>query len=228
MTTQMMRLTAQAWQQNSALYEKTLAHPFNQELAAGTLSNERFRHYMVQDAHYLEGFGRALALVAAKGWTADHVVQFAKAAETAIIVERGLHADYFSAFGISQADFEAAERSPTCEHYISFLLRMAALEPFEVGLAALLPCFWIYREVGKAIHAEQREGANNPYAAWIETYASDDFDAAVDAVIAAVDDVAETTSARNRAAMLQAYQRSAQLEWMFWDSAYQRAKWPIP
>ena len=35
------------------------------ELAAGTLKQDRFRHYIVQDAHYLIGFGRALSLAAA-------------------------------------------------------------------------------------------------------------------------------------------------------------------
>jgi len=34
--------------------------PFNAQLASGTLSEARFKHYITQDAHYLIGFGRAL------------------------------------------------------------------------------------------------------------------------------------------------------------------------
>ncbi|MEM9667286.1 MAG: thiaminase II [Pseudomonadota bacterium] len=220
----MTTFTADAWQQNLDLYNKTLALPFNRDLSAGTLSEDRFRHYMIQDAHYLEGFGRALSIVSSKGWTADHIVHFAESAQVAIIVERSLHADYFEKFGISQTDFETAERSPVCEHYVSFLLATTALEPFEVGLAALLPCFWIYREVGKAIHAEAAK--NNPYRAWIDTYSGEDFEASVDRVIGVIDAVAAETSARNIAGMHQAYKRSAQLEWMFWDSAYRLGEWP--
>ena len=48
------------WQANLPLYQRTLDLPFNRELAAGTLSRERFRHYMIQDAHYLVAFGRSL------------------------------------------------------------------------------------------------------------------------------------------------------------------------
>ena len=62
--------------------------PFNAELAAGVLSEARFRHYITQDAHYLVGFGRALALAAAKAPNPDRIVQFAKGAEVAIVVER--------------------------------------------------------------------------------------------------------------------------------------------
>src|SRR5262245_45692387 len=119
--------SAEAWARNLPLYEKILAMPFNAELAAGTLTQERFRHYMIQDAHYLEGFARALSLASAKGHTADDVVHFAGAAQVAIVVERSLHADYFIKFGITPGAFKAAEPTPVCEHYVSYLLRVAAL-----------------------------------------------------------------------------------------------------
>lgn len=217
--------SAEAWQRNAAIYAKILAMPFNADLAAGTLRQDRFRHYMIQDAHYLEGFARALSLASAKGRDADHVVHFAGAAQTAIIVERSLHADYFVKFGIDLDDFAAARPSPVCDHYVSWLLRMAAIEPFEVVLASLLPCFWIYREVGRDILA--RAAKPNPYQAWIDTYAGVEFDAAVDAVIKVVDEVAADVSPRTRGAMHAAFARAAQHEWLFWDSAYRLGDWPI-
>src|SRR5262249_31644786 len=78
--------------------------------------------------------------------------------------------------------------SPACHHYVSYLLATAYGEPYEVLLGALLPCFWIYAEVGRDIHA--RAGAANPYRAWIDTYAGEEFHAAVRAVIAATDEAA--------------------------------------
>jgi len=219
------RFTQDAWQANLPLFEITRDMPFNRELAQGVLPSDKFRHYMIQDAHYLEGFARSLSLVAAKGWNADHVVQFANAAEVAIIVERELHADYFERFGVTPKDFASAELSPACNHYVSFLQATCAQAPFEVGLAALLPCFWIYREVGKAIHESATPG--NTYSAWIDTYAGEDFAEAVDAVIATLDQVAADCSPRSIEQMHLAYRRSAQLEWMFWDSAYRLEGWPV-
>lgn len=198
---------------------------FNIELAAGTLTADRFRHYMIQDAHYLEGFARGLSLASAKGLDAEHVVHFAGAAQTAIIVERSLHADYFTQFDISHASFAATEPTSTCEHYVSYLLRVAALEPFEVTLAALLPCFWIYREVGKHIH--KIAAPNNPYQAWIDTYAGTEFDQAVDAIIEITDNVAGEAADKTIKAMHHAFKRAVQLEWMFWDSAYNLREWPL-
>jgi thiaminase/transcriptional activator TenA len=221
----MTKFSSQAWQDNRPLYDAILDLPFNRELTAGTLREDRFRHYIVQDAHYLEGFARALALAAAKADNADRIVQFAAAAQTAIIVERALHADYFQKFGITPDDFAAARPTPVCDHYVSYLLRIAALEPFPVVLAALLPCFWIYWEVGKSIHA--RAAQPNPYQAWIDTYAGKEFADAVQSVIATTDAVATRTSPDTLAAMHAAFTRATQLEWMFWDSAYRLAKWPV-
>jgi thiaminase/transcriptional activator TenA len=221
----MTKFSVSAWQNNLPLYETILSMPFNAELAAGTLREDRFRNYIIQDAHYLEGFARALALAAAKADNADHIVQFAEASRTAILVERALHADYFAKFGITPADFAAAQPTPTCDHYVSYLLRIAALEPFPVVLAALLPCFWIYLEVGKNIHG--RAAKPNPYQAWIDTYAGEEFAAAVQAVIATTDQVASQASSDTQAAMHAAFTRATQLEWMFWDSAYELATWPI-
>jgi len=221
----MTGFTQDAWQANLALFEATRDMAFNRELADGVLAEGKFRHYIIQDAHYLEGFARGLSLVAAKGWSADHVVQFAKSAEVAIQVERELHAEYFDRFGVSRDTFEAAELSPACHHYVSFLQASCAQEAFEVGLAALLPCFWIYREVGLAIH--QRAEPDNPYRAWIDTYAGVDFSEAVDGVLDTIDRVASDCAPRSLQRMQLAYRRSAQLEWMFWDSAYRLETWPV-
>ena len=151
--------------------------PFNAELAAGTLSEARFKHYITQDAHYLVGFGRALTLAAAKAPNPDRLIQFAKSAEGAIVVERALHGSFFERYGISPQVFNDTPLSPACHHYVSFLIATAYAEPYEVLLGALLPCFWIYAEVGRDIHA--RAAPANPYQAWIDTYAGEQFHAAV-------------------------------------------------
>ena len=183
-----MHFSREAWDRNAALNETIRTMPFNAELAAGTLNEERFKQYITLDAHYLIGFGRALALAAAKAPNPDRLVQFAKGAEVAVIVERALHGSFFQQFGIGPETFAATPLSPTCHHYVSYLLATAHNEPYEVVLGALLPCFWIYAEVGRDIHA--RAAAQNPYQPWIETYAGEEFHAAVRAMTEATDEAA--------------------------------------
>ena len=215
----------EAWTRNAVLYETIRTLPFNAQLASGELSESRFKHYITQDAHYLVGFGRALALAAAKAPDADRIVQFAKAAEGALIVERALHGSFFKQYGITAQLFAQTPLSPACHHYVCYLLATAYAEPYEVLLAALLPCFWIYAEVGHDIHA--RAAAANPYRAWIDTYAGEEFHAAVRAMIAATDDAAAEVASPLRARMHAAFTRAAQLEWVFWDSAFRLEAWPV-
>ena len=131
------RFSCEAWERNASAYDVIRTMPFNTELAAGVLSAARFKHYITQDAHYLIGFGRALALAAAKAPQPDRIVQFAKAAEVAIVVERALHGSFFTQFGITPQIFAETPLSPACHHYVSYLIATAYSEPYEVVLLDL-------------------------------------------------------------------------------------------
>ena len=133
-----------------------------------------------------------------------------------------MHEQYLTQFG---ADTSAAEPSPDCLGYTSFLLATAYHEPWEVLMAAVLPCFWIYWDVGNAIAREA--SAENRYRAWIDTYSDAAFGDAVRAVIAATDAAAAGTTDAMRARMMTAFIRSTQYEYLFWDGAYQRRGWPL-
>lgn len=218
-----MSFSQDVWQRNLALYEKTLALPFNQELAAGTLSKDAFCHYVIQDAHYLVAYGRALAVCGAKAFSADDIIQFTQGAKEAIIVERSLHDGFMKDFGISKADFENTPLTLACHHYTSFLTATAWSESYPIVLASLLPCFWIYAEVGKDI--VNASVANNPYQAWVDTYSGEHFNEAVQNVLATIDRIAARCDADTIEKMHQAYTKGAELEYLFWDGAYHQRQW---
>ena len=220
-----MTFAQEAWQRIAPLYGAILDLPFNRELAAGTLSRERFTFYLLQDAHYLTYFARALAVTAARAPDSDALIQFAGSAREAVVVERALHEGFFRQYDISAAEAAAAEPSPACAHYTHYLLATAYNAPYEVSVAALLPCFWIYWEVGKHLH--ETAAANNPYQAWIDTYADEAFAEGVKKVIVIGDQMAEAASPTVRDQMFRAFTRASQLEWMFWDSAYRLERWPV-
>lgn len=212
--------TSQLWTAASDIYDAIVALPFNRELAAGTLDPETFRFYIVQDSLYLVEFARALALTGARSDTPQRVLEFLQFAQGAIVVERALHEHYFVEFGVQPG----AGQSPSGAFYTNYLLATASQRSYEEAVAALLPCFWIYREVGTAIHREA--ALDNPYRRWIDTYAGEEFGAAVDRAIAATEAAAGQASPRARRLMVDAYLTSARLEWLFWDSAYRLESWP--
>jgi thiaminase (transcriptional activator TenA) len=219
-----MRFSEEAWQRTASLREAIHRLPFNAELAAGSLSRERFQGYITQDAIYLGRFSRALAISAAKAPDAATMQSFAQSALGAIAVEQALHGRYLREYGVDPVSIADAEPSPDCLAYTSFLIAAAYHDPWEVLVAALLPCFWIYWDVGCAI--SRKAAPENPYRAWIDTYADARFGGAVKTVIAIVDRAAEAATGRTRSQMLVAFSRACQYEWLFWDGAYQRRGWP--
>ena len=220
-----MRFSEEAWARTAALRAAIHALPFNRELADGTLAPERFRFYITQDALYLGEYARVLALAAAKAPDAAAIQVFAGDAVQAIAVEQALHGRYLAEFGVAREAAAAAEPAPDCLAYTCYLLATAHQQPWQVLVAALLPCFWIYWDVAGAIVA--RATAENPYRAWIDTYADPAFGAAVEIVIAIADRAADGAAASVRSAMLGAFERSAQYEYLFWDGAYRQRLWPV-
>ncbi|WP_205502455.1 thiaminase II [Rufibacter psychrotolerans] len=211
-----------AWQAGSGVYEQITKMPFIQELIRGTLAPEKFTFYIAQDSLYLAGFGRALSLIAARAQNSEHALEFMRFAEGAFVVEQALHAGYFQKLNIDQN----VPISPTCQHYTHYLLSQAAVAPLEVAMAAVLPCFWIYKEVGDYIYAQDRP-THHPYQDWINTYAGEEFGNIVARAIRLSDEVAQTCSPAQQQAMTEAYLTASRLEWMFWDSAWRLEQWPV-
>jgi thiaminase (transcriptional activator TenA) len=115
---------------------------------------------------------------------------------------------------------ETGRLTPATLNYTNYLLRMCAMEPVEVSIAAILPCFWVYRDIGR--HIAQHTAPHNPFARWIDTYAGDAFDACVREAITIFDILADSASDAIRAKMLDAFYKSTCLEWHFWNDVYQK------
>lgn len=202
------------------ILEEIHRQPFNQELSQGILSKEKFIHYVEQDALYLADFAKALALTASRLNNHDQALQLLQFSLDALNAERALHANYLAENFIKLSKIEP---NPACFMYTNYLLKTASLAPVEEALASLLPCFWVYREVGH--HILKKAQPNNPYQDWIELYSSEPFDLSVNVVINMTNDLAHTTSDVIKEKMLSAFIRSTQLEYLFWHSAYHQEKW---
>lgn len=218
-----MTWTADSWERISPLYEKIISHPFNQELMDGSLSLNRFTYYISQDAHYLMEFGRALAIIAGRMENPKYMLAFSGFATGAVEVERALHAGYFKVLHIEKQD----AASPITTLYTQFLLTKASLSSVEEAVAAVLPCFWIYKKVGDYIYSNQLADRENPYQEWINMYAGEEFGTSVREAVAICDNLAAQASPYLQEKMHQAFEMATKLEWMFWDGAYREESWPV-
>jgi thiaminase/transcriptional activator TenA len=216
---------AELWEAIEPIWAAIVRHPFVRGLSDGSLPGEAFRFYAVQDALYLRDFARALSLAAARAPADEWIIMFNEHAAGALKVERVLHESFFVEWGLTPEAVAATPLAPANLAYTSYLLAVAHGAPWHETVAAVLPCYWIYWEVGRAL---ERTGSPDPlYARWIGTYASGEFGDVVRAVIDATDRVAERLSAAERQAMRRHFVTTSRYEWMFWEMGWRREAWPV-
>src|SRR5215469_6188105 len=210
--------SAELWQGVSGVYDAILAHPFLTGLTDGSLPHDAFAFYVVQDAIYLRAYARALAAVASRAPTPSQAEMFARHAADAIAVEKTLHGSLLTDLGIDPVSAEQAEPAPVNLAYTSYLLATVGNGSYAEGVGAVLPCYWIYWEVGKEL---LRRGSPDPrFQRWIGTYAAEEFGDVVRAVLSEADKAGEVLLPAERAKVARHYRMTSRYEWLFWDSAY--------
>lgn len=204
--------------------KRVLAHEFLQGLSTGSLPREAFGYFIIQDTLYLGEYARALALLAAKAETTGAAGTLATHAGSAVATELGLHPALLEQAGLDPQLLHNTPKSPATTAYTSYLLSVCSQRPFHEGLAAVLPCYWIYQQVGEALATS---GSSDPvYARWIESYAAADFARSVAEVLQVVDDTVRELSDRQLSDMAEHVETATRYEWMFWDAAVRGERWP--
>ena len=214
--------SAQLWAEAAPIWAAIRAHPFLTEARAGTLPAESFRFYVTQDYHYLEAFARVVATALAKAPDGETLEQLAKRVLTPI--ERPLHRRLFELAGLDPAEVRAAEIAPTNLGYQNHMLAVAARGGLGEIAAALLPCPWTYHLLGDDL----REVTPHPvYTEWAGFYTAGLLTDSVAAWRGFVDRCGADGGAELRAAMRRAFLTSFRYEWLFWEMAYRRERWPV-
>lgn len=121
----------------------------------------------------------------------------------------------------------ATQASPTTRAYVDMLQTATAYEPYAVGVAAVLPCYWIYAHVGRRLAARASSVGDHPYRSWLAAYDDPAFHAATCTAITLLDEAAEATDDATRDAMAAAFAAATWYEKQFWARSYALEQWPL-
>lgn len=204
--------TAALWAAGGETWHQILDLPFVRALGEGTLDEDLFAFYLDQDALYLRDYSRALATLSARADTAEAQVHWAAGAHEAIAAESQLHEGWLA----NRARLGGP--SPITMGYTNFLRASAAGDDYVVGAAAILPCYWLYEEVGAVLSSQNH--ADHPYAEWLSMYGGEEFAAEVARSLAEVERAFETASPAQRVRAARAYLSACVYEREFFDQAH--------
>ncbi|MGH7873669.1 MAG: thiaminase II [Candidatus Binatia bacterium] len=201
-------------------------HPFLRELHAGSLPIDRFTYFILQDYVYLLDFAQVLCLGGAKSPNLETLELFCRHALGAVEVERSFHASFGKSLGRSREQLDAVPKGPITQAYIGHLQSVARGASLGELVAAVLPCYWIYGEVGRRLY-RNRPREPKIYREWIETYASKNFWKPVREQIQLMDRLGAAASADEKKRMNEHFILSSRYEFMFWEQAYRMESWPV-
>jgi thiaminase/transcriptional activator TenA len=204
-------------------WEASFRHPFVTGVADGSLPVECFKYYVLQDAYYLSQFAKVQALGAAKASDLYTSGRMAGHAQSTYQAELALHEKFSALLGITNEERTRFEPAPTAYAYTSHLLRAAYEGQLGDIIAAILPCYWLYHEIGERFKEARPE--HPVYQEWVSTYGSDWFRTLVQEQIGRLNAIAERVTEEDRARMERHFIISSRYELAFWEMAYRMESW---
>ncbi len=220
------QFSTQLKRRGKRIWRSIYGHPFLRELHAGTLPMNRFIYFILQDYVYLLDFAQVLCQGGAKSPDLETLELFCRHAVGAVEVERSFHASFGKSLGLSRKQLDAVNKGPITQAYISHLQSVARSGTLGEVVAAVLPCYWIYGEIGRRLY-RNRPRKPKIYREWIETYASEGFWKPVREQIQLVDRLGPTAKSSEKKLMTAHFMLSSRYEFMFWEQAYRLESWSI-
>lgn len=214
-------LGAELVRQGDQIAVSTLRHGLVRQLADGSLPEEAFLHYLVQNALFLTGYAAALREALGVGVPPSVTGLLAELGAAISGVAIGGHvAEYRSRAG-RDPDLQSATPSPVTTAYVGHL-RASARSGGAAILAAILPGEQSYAAAGRYYATSGDLTPGNPYADWIAQYTAGQVDKLVTQILAGI--AVTDPVGRMRQELLRVYERSVGLDDQFWEMADQPEK----
>ena len=205
----------EVWKKSARIYDSILGLDFLNELSKGTLSNHSFARYIAQDEIYLKNYYKQMYMLADLMEDEQDRNLFLSFAQSGMEGEKALHDMLIEKYGI---DTDVKPSMVTAGYNAHICEGIATGNPC-IALASVLPCMWIYNQVGLHIlNHSKLEG--NPYKEWILEYGQEEFTTGVNKVLKMIDVWAAKADKETREMMDHYYLKAALYEYAFWDYGY--------
>ncbi|MCI5678791.1 MAG: thiaminase II [Bacteroidales bacterium] len=218
-----MKLTDRLYEAAKDIWMGYLKQPFVEELGNGTLSEERFRFYMVQDYRYLLQYAKVFAMGVVKTEDEGLMTRFSYMVHDTLDGEMNIHKAYMSRLGITEEEVATTKSTLANQSYTSYMLDEAYKGgPLEI-LVAVLSCAWSYQMIGE--HHKTIPGAlEHPlFGEWVQGYSSKEYCDTTQEIIDLVNALGKDVTPEREEHLKEIFVNCSRYEAYFWDMAYAMA-----
>lgn len=205
----------------ASIWEACLKHPFVTSIGDGTLSVEKFQHFMLQDYLYLFDYARVFALGVVKARDPELMRTFAANVDAILGGEMKIHRAYMKRLGITEEQVFAVKPALDNLSYTNYMLSVASSgSPMEI-VASILACSWSYAEIGQALATIPGAAEHPFYGEWIQGYSSGEYSATNQALIELMDSLAAYATEEQIAYLTEVFVNCSRYELGFWDMSWE-------
>lgn len=216
-----MKLTELLFSKAKETWDQATEKPFVIEMAKGTLSDDLYKRYQLQDYLYLQEYIGILNRIKEFS-NSDEITGFLDAIINEVIEELDhVHLPYLRKIGIKDEEIVANSELPVIREYIGYMKDKVEEYGLIAGITALLQCSWGYAYIGRTMfekHAEEISGSK--YKMWFEAYTSEGYVSANNTWIEVLDKLGADISEEETKMMTGIFTRCAQYEDELWDALY--------
>ena len=207
------------------IWEGYHAHPFVRGIADGSLEEDKFRFYMIQDYIYLIDYAKVFALGVAKARDMETMRLFASYVHQILDGEMEIHKGYMKRLGIPLEEAESTPAALDNASYTAYMLKVAYEEgPGEIA-AAILSCALSYEHIARRIAAEHPAAETHPfYGEWVSGYADDGYSAANRELIALTEKLTVDYTEAQLRRLEEIFTVCSRYEAAFWDMAWEKKR----
>ena len=197
-------------------------HRFVTELGDGTLDDDAFRRYVVQDYAFVDALTSVVGRAVADAPDTAAKRRLATFLNTVVGPENDYFERTFDALGVPQSARESPSLAAPVRSFEHLLAHGASVGGYAETLAVLLPVEWVYMTWATNVDG-RGDGPDRFYLdEWATIHATDEFAEFVGWLRDQLDAEAASASARRRDRMERLFVDAVELEVDFFDAAYER------
>ena len=203
--------------ENEIIWEECLNTDFLKKLADGTLDEECFKGYIIDDSLYLREYAKVFAYGMVNAKDMEDIRNYYSFLSFVNESEGATRVYYINKYGINDRDvWEMSMRKENAD-YTQYMLAVAknALSPAKVMMATL-PCMLSYAWIFKKILKENKGILDTPYGRFVSDYADGEYDKLCDKWVEYAKEKCKDLSEEEKAECRKIFTDCSKFELGFW------------
>ena len=200
-------------------------HPFVMGIGDGSLDQEKFRYYMLQDYLYLKDYVKIFAAIIQKADDFEQIRFLSEQLSNTVGETLRTHIPFMKRLGITEEEIRDARPHIDNSAYSHYMLCEAQTGDLLTGLVALLNCSWSYAYIAEKT-AERFPNAlsDERYGSWFAGYVSSEYRQTNAALIDRIDALGAFVSEAESERLCEIFEKCSLFDLRFWDMVYAMGK----